>query len=91
MFKHNYCLFLCSVIIFIGCQQKESNTLQIHGIQEPVEIIRDQWGINHMYATIKMICCLPKDIVRPKTGHFNLKSGEGKQQAQSLNYWASVN
>lgn len=38
-------------IIFLGCAPKEhENQLLLEGLQEPVEIIRDEWGINHIYA-----------------------------------------
>ena len=37
-------------IILLSCASKESNELLIDGLQEPVEIIRDEWGINHIYA-----------------------------------------
>ena len=47
-----YSLFLLS-ILFLCCDAKESSsteTLQVKGLQESVEILRDQWGINHIYA-----------------------------------------
>lgn len=37
-------LFLC----LFGCQQTSS--IAIEGLQDEVEIIRDEWGINHIYA-----------------------------------------
>jgi len=47
-----YSLFLLS-ILFLCCDAKDSSsteTLQVKGLQESVEILRDQWGINHIYA-----------------------------------------
>ena len=39
---------LFAIAAVIACQ--ESNDLSISGLEAPVEIIRDQWGINHIYA-----------------------------------------
>jgi len=38
------------VLLFFSCEPKNSNQLFVSGLKEPVEIIRDQWGINHIYA-----------------------------------------
>ncbi|MVM31063.1 penicillin acylase family protein [Spirosoma sp. HMF4905] len=40
---------LCLIIAFlpISCN---SQTRQMTGLQQPVEIIRDRWGVNHIYA-----------------------------------------
>ena len=51
MKKISYILFSLASLFLFNCQQKEStNSLVVGGIQEPVEVIRDQWGINHIYA-----------------------------------------
>ena len=31
-------------------QTKTSDELSLAGLKEPVEVVRDQWGINHIYA-----------------------------------------
>ena len=31
-------------------QAQEKNALQLKGLQEKVEVLRDQWGVNHIYA-----------------------------------------
>ena len=31
-------------------QAQEKNTLQLKGLNEKVEVLRDQWGVNHIYA-----------------------------------------
>ncbi|MEQ8534606.1 MAG: penicillin acylase family protein, partial [Imperialibacter sp.] len=41
---------LLIVIVLISCETKNDNGLAIDGLKEPVEIIRDEWGINHIYA-----------------------------------------
>ncbi|PIB29985.1 peptidase S45 [Maribacter sp. 4U21] len=47
-------LFLLSIItLLFSCKESQrvnSNELIVPGLQEPVEIIRDEWGINHIYA-----------------------------------------
>ena len=51
MKKYLYLLF--AFLVFNSCKkQSNSNThqLQISGLQETVEILRDEWGINHIYA-----------------------------------------
>jgi penicillin amidase len=37
-------------ISILGCESNNENKLLIDGLQEPVEIIRDEWGVNHIYA-----------------------------------------
>ncbi|WP_018618480.1 penicillin acylase family protein [Spirosoma luteum] len=32
------------------CHAQSSQTLQAPGLKQPVEIIRDKWGVNHIYA-----------------------------------------
>lgn len=41
--------FLLGISI-LGCESNNENQLLIDGLQEPIEIIRDEWGINHIYA-----------------------------------------
>lgn len=41
---------LLFLLLFISCSSDNSDRLSVPGLQEPVEIIRDQWGINHIYA-----------------------------------------
>lgn len=50
--KHSFFFILSISLLFVSCKksQTEDNQLQIQGLTEPVEIIRDQWGINHIYA-----------------------------------------
>ena len=42
-------IVLFALIIFSCSTPKEEN-ISLVGLSEPVEIIRDQWGINHIYA-----------------------------------------
>jgi len=50
--KHLFIFILSISFLFTSCKKSktEDNHLQIQGLTEPVEIIRDQWGINHIYA-----------------------------------------
>ncbi len=43
-----YVLILLPLVI--SCNQESANRQTINGLSEPVEILRDQWGINHIYA-----------------------------------------
>lgn len=43
-------LAILAGFILISCDQSTDNQLQIEGLQESVEIIRDEWGVNHIYA-----------------------------------------
>ncbi|MEQ9403429.1 MAG: penicillin acylase family protein [Cyclobacteriaceae bacterium] len=41
---------LLFVLCLISCKSDNTNKLTLEGLEEPVEILRDQWGINHIYA-----------------------------------------
>jgi penicillin amidase len=43
-------LAISLVMSFFGCGSDTDDQLFIAGLQEPVEIIRDEWGVNHIYA-----------------------------------------
>jgi len=44
-------LFTFLIVLFIfACNSSNQNELYVEGLNEPVEIIRDAWGINHIYA-----------------------------------------
>lgn len=45
--------FLSLLALTFSCkesQTKTSDELTLAGLQEPVEVVRDEWGINHIYA-----------------------------------------
>ena len=42
-------IFLLALSFFC-CDSLPEDQVNIEGLQEPVEIIRDEWGINHIYA-----------------------------------------
>ena len=47
-------IFLAFFSFFLSCSRSEnsflSDQIQVDGLQKSVEILRDQWGINHIYA-----------------------------------------
>lgn len=43
-------LHLLAVLFPAFCYAQSSQTIQTAGLQQPVEIIRDRWGVNHIYA-----------------------------------------
>lgn len=45
--------FFLLTFLFFSCKENSTtlnHKLSIEGLQEPVEIVRDKWGINHIYA-----------------------------------------
>ena len=50
MKKHFY--FVLGILVLISCKESNNETQQpsLDGLKESVEIIRDEWGINHIYA-----------------------------------------
>ncbi|HET6681140.1 MAG TPA: penicillin acylase family protein, partial [Gemmatimonadaceae bacterium] len=49
-----FCLLLCPIttalLISAPLAAQDSTRLQVRGLEQPVEILRDRWGINHIYA-----------------------------------------
>ena len=44
-------IWICLLaIVFASCRSTSEKELLISGLKEPVEVIRDPWGINHIYA-----------------------------------------
>ena len=43
-------VLLFSLLLSISSVAQLTQTLQTPGLQQPVEIIRDKWGLNHIYA-----------------------------------------
>lgn len=39
-----------TLFLLLSCTPNDSDQLLVEGLGEPVEIVRDQWGINHIYA-----------------------------------------
>jgi len=50
--KNLFAIIFILILFFTSCKKTstEDNQLQLSGLDEPVEIIRDEWGINHIYA-----------------------------------------
>ena len=43
-------LSILAVFCLCACNTETNENLSIDGLREPVEIIRDEWGVNHIYA-----------------------------------------
>ncbi|GAB3993915.1 penicillin acylase family protein [Spirosoma daeguense] len=43
-------LFFVTFFIPFCCTSQSNQTLRVSGLKQPVEIIRDKWGVNHIYA-----------------------------------------
>lgn len=52
LFGHmaSICLFLILLSFLCMAKGPENTTLSIKGIEKPIEIIRDRWGISHIFA-----------------------------------------
>jgi len=50
--KNLFAIIIILSLFFSSCKKTstDDNQLQLSGLDEPVEIIRDEWGINHIYA-----------------------------------------
>ena len=49
--RHAFVLSL--LVLALSCKEKQtsnSGELKLEGLQEPVELVRDEWGVNHIYA-----------------------------------------
>ena len=44
---YSYILF---ALISFSCSSRQESSFIVDGLDEPVEVLRDQWGINHIYA-----------------------------------------
>ena len=44
-----YCIIL-SMSIFASCNKRPGSAIQLKQLNRPVEVMRDQWGVNHIYA-----------------------------------------
>lgn len=41
---------LILLLFIFSCAKESGNEISINGLTAPVEIVRDQWGLNHIYA-----------------------------------------
>ncbi len=48
---HRYLTLLCVALLLLSCNNSsKKGSLTVSGLQQPVEIIRDTYGINHIFA-----------------------------------------
>lgn len=45
-----FTFFILIGTFLISCNKSGFDNLSLNGLKEPVEIIRDEWGVNHIYA-----------------------------------------
>ena len=45
-------LYFLSLVLLVNCAEStfQEEKRSVEGLKENVEILRDQWGINHLYA-----------------------------------------
>jgi len=46
----NKLLVVCIILSLFSCKTSREDKLKINGLHEEVEVVRDKWGINHIYA-----------------------------------------
>ncbi len=49
IFFFRFSVFLV-IVFFYSCQRYDEARIHTRGLQQPVEVIRDRWGVNHIYA-----------------------------------------
>ena len=80
--KYSYLLLsLIGTVVTLSAQD-----LELEELHDTVEIIRDQWGVNHIYASNEDDLFSLKDMQRPKTGCFNLRYGVDKRVDPQLKF-----
>ena len=81
-----------SVLIFISiliCSC--ANISKIDGLLDEVEVLRDNFGVNHIYANNQKDLFFMQGYLAAKIGFFNLKYGEDKPQVQLQKFLAMMN
>ncbi len=73
-----------------GAPQVASGQLQMPGLSEPVEIIRDRWGVNHIYARNESDLFFAQGTPRRATGSSNSSCGAARPAARSPKSWGPV-
>ncbi|MFN8805368.1 MAG: penicillin acylase family protein, partial [Bacteroidota bacterium] len=46
----SFLFFCCVLLVCLGCFSQNNQTIQLPGLIQPVEVIRDENGVNHIYA-----------------------------------------
>ena len=76
----------CIIISLFSCKTTNEEKLKVVGLQETVEVIRDEWGINHIYAKNQHDLFLHKVMLPLRIGFFSLKYGVAKQPELLLKF-----
>src|SRR5688500_13962606 len=71
-------LLVLSQGIGLVIAEEPAEQLEVAGLQAPVEIRVDRWGVGHITAQSETDLFSPKAITPPGTVCFSLNSGEGK-------------
>jgi len=54
-----------------------NGTLQVPGLQAPVTVARDRWGVPHIYASNPHDSSSPRGMSTPRTASGKWSSGDG--------------
>ena len=85
MIKNKYLHVLIVVLMLMSCSSKKRVD-----IQESVEVLRDEFGINHIYAKNQRDLFFMQGYLAAKDRLFSLKFGGDKQLEQYLKYLVKV-
>ena len=80
MFKKPLLLLISALML--SC----SNSIELGGIMDEVEVLRDNYGINHIYANNQNDLFFMQGYLAAKIDYFNLKYGEDKLQGLFQKY-----
>jgi penicillin amidase len=62
--------------------QSPASSIQMSGLSQPVEILRDRWGINHIYAQNEADLFFAQGYGPRKTACSSLKCGAARPRAR---------
>ena len=88
-------IFCLGIHLLVSCAENKNPLIyeerKVSGLDNTVEILRDHWGINHIYAENQHDLFLLKGMLLPRIVCFNLKFGEDKLLEQLKKFLAQEN
>ena len=69
--------------------EEAKGEIKLRGLHEPVEVLRDRWGIAHIYARMPTICSLPRASSLPRIACSSSTAGGASTWARPPRWSAS--
>ena len=66
-----FTVVMAELILVLPMAAQESTVLDLPDLDQPVEILVDQWGISHIYARPSMICFMLRGGMQPEIDSSN--------------------